>query len=63
MAPSDNIVRAFESLAGPLDAEIQALDEQAETLASLRNALLPKLLSGELRIDDPERFLEEAALT
>jgi len=36
---------------------------QNSTLTALRDALLPKLLSGELRIDDPERFLEEAALT
>lgn len=28
------------------------------TLASIRDALLPKLLSGEIRVKDAERFVE-----
>jgi type I restriction enzyme S subunit len=30
--------------------------------AALRDALLPKLISGELRVKDAERFLKERAL-
>jgi len=30
--------------------------------AALRDALLPKLISGELRVKDAERFLEECGL-
>jgi type I restriction enzyme S subunit len=30
------------------------------TLAALRDTLLPKLISGELRIKDAERFVERA---
>jgi len=32
------------------------------TLAALRDALLPKLISRELRVKDAERFLEERGM-
>jgi len=35
---------------------------QNETLTELRDTLLPKLISGELRIPDAEKFLEEAGI-
>ena len=31
---------------------------QSRTLAGIRDALLPKLLSGEIRVKDAERFVE-----
>lgn len=33
---------------------------QNQTLASLRDALLPKLISGELRVPDAERIVGRA---
>ena len=33
---------------------------QSRTLAALRDALLPKLISGELRVKDAERFVGTA---
>jgi type I restriction enzyme S subunit len=47
--PPVQIVRVFDSLANPVLSRIEASDEQSETIASLRDALLPKFLSGELR--------------
>jgi type I restriction enzyme S subunit len=35
---------------------------ESRTLAALRDALLPKLISGEIRVKDAERFLEERGL-
>jgi type I restriction enzyme S subunit len=35
-------------------------EEEAKTLAALRDALLPKLVSGELRLGDVERQMEKA---
>ncbi|WP_084784955.1 restriction endonuclease subunit S [Calidithermus timidus] len=35
---------------------------QSTTLAALRDALLPKLISGELRVKDAEKFLKERGL-
>jgi len=46
--PPDEIVAAYERQAGPLDEQIRNLENQSRTLATLRDTLLPKLLSGEL---------------
>ena len=35
-------------------------DEQVQTLASLRDTLLPKLLSGEIEVPEAEASVEEA---
>jgi type I restriction enzyme S subunit len=39
-----------------------SLEKQCEnaTLSSLRDTLLPKLISGELRVPDVEKILEDA---
>jgi type I restriction enzyme S subunit len=34
---------------------------ESRTLAALRDALLPKLISGELRVKDVEKSIEAAA--
>ena len=36
--------------------------ESLRTLAALRDTLLPKLISGELRVKDAERFIGRAGL-
>ena len=50
--PPAAIVSAFERLAEPLDEQIRILVEQSHTLANIRNALLPKLLNGELSVEN-----------
>jgi type I restriction enzyme S subunit len=42
----------------PIDETIKNNETQSRTLASIRDALLPKLLSGEIRVKDAERFVE-----
>ena len=49
--PPGGLVRGFHLLAGPLFDQILANRESFETLATLRDTLLPKLLSGELSIE------------
>lgn len=49
--PPPRVLDAFDSLVLPLFAAINANSEQARTLATLRDTLLPKLLSGELSVD------------
>jgi type I restriction enzyme S subunit len=58
LAPSEPVVLAYSSLADRLNARIQANVEQTHTLAALRDTLLPKLMSGELRIRDVEKQVE-----
>ena len=52
----------FDSLAIPIAQRINVLTDENQALAELRDALLPKLISGELRIPDAEKFLEEAGI-
>ena len=53
LVPPPEIVAAFDRLATPLDAQIRNQENQSCTLATLRDALLPKLLSGELSVASP----------
>lgn len=51
---------AFDSLAAPLWARIHENSSQAQVLASLRDALLPRLISGQLRLPQAQEEVEEA---
>jgi type I restriction enzyme S subunit len=48
--PSQEVVAEFERQAHSLDQSIENNESQIKTLATIRDALLPKLLSGELRV-------------
>jgi len=50
--PPPEIVAAYERQAAPLDEQIYNLEHQSRTLATLRDTLLPKLLSGELDLSE-----------
>jgi type I restriction enzyme S subunit len=51
---------SFEATVAPaLDRALTAVDE-CKSLAALRDALLPELLSGRLRVGDAEKHLEGA---
>ncbi len=60
LVPTSGVIRSFDGTADPLVARILAACKESRTLAALRDALLPKLISGELRLKDAERFLERA---
>ncbi len=60
IAPKHNLVSLFEDEMYPFDAKIRSFEEQSRTLAALRDTLLPKLISGEVRVPDAEKILEEA---
>ncbi len=56
-SPSHDVVRHFATAAGPLLAKIAQNERDSRTLVGLRNELLPKLISGELRVKDAKRFI------
>lgn len=58
--PPKEIFEAFGRLVEPLFARATANAVSSRTLAGIRDALLPKLLSGEVRIPDIERQLRRA---
>jgi len=60
--PDTKVLESFDSLLTPIRDRQQANENQSRTLAALRDALLPKLISGEIRVKDAERFLEESGL-
>jgi len=60
--PSPALLKETKSLLSPFIERRRLLDLENETLSELRDTLLPKLISGELRIPDAEKFLEEAGI-
>ena len=50
VVPSAEVLRAFNAVACPLLMKVSANQQQAQTLATLRNTLLPRLISGRLRL-------------
>ncbi len=57
-SPSNKSVwEAFSHAVSPLFLSIKANAEEIESLTQLRDTLLPKLISGELRVQDAERFM------
>jgi len=57
VVPPPALVHAFESLVGPCFERIRARLLESRTLGALRDTLLPKLISGELRVKDAEKFV------
>jgi type I restriction enzyme S subunit len=54
LVPPTLIVKAFTNQAAPLVTRILANSKQSRTLATLRDTLLPKLLSGDLSVAERE---------
>ena len=57
VVPPEEKVKDFEALVSPLDQLIENNENESRTLAAIRDALLPKLLSGEIRVNDEENIL------
>lgn len=60
--PPEPLAKSFDALVQPIIERIVASIHESRTLAALRDALLPKLISGEIRVKDAERFLQERGL-
>ena len=59
---NEKIRDAFSKIVRPMLQRIELSQEEISTLSQLRDTRLPKLISGELRIPDAEKFLEEAGI-
>jgi type I restriction enzyme S subunit len=58
IAPPPQLVLEFEKMAFPADQTIENQILQSRMLAAIRDALLPKLLSGDICVKDAEKDLE-----
>ena len=52
LLPSDGIVEQFNNIASSFDDRIRSLSDENSRLSSLRDTLLPRLMSGELEIPE-----------
>ncbi len=60
--PPEALTTAFGDVVAPLWARIHANQAQAQTLATLRDTLLPRLISGQLRLPEAEAQVADDAL-
>jgi len=61
VVPSDPVLTSFTRLAVSLYRQLAENERESRSLAQLRDTLLPKLISGEVRVPDAEQILGEAA--
>ncbi len=58
--PGHKVMAAFDSVVSPLFDRIVCAEQEIATLTQLRDLLLPRLISGKLRVGETEAMLEEA---
>lgn len=58
--PNEGALIKFNELTGPIFNSIEHNHRQAQTLATLRDTLLSRLISGQLRLSETELEMEEA---
>jgi len=59
LKPAAPVLAAFEQLTTPLFAQVDANRSQSRTLATLRDTLLPRLISGQLRLPETLESAQE----
>ncbi|MDB9446547.1 restriction endonuclease subunit S [Anabaena sp. CS-542/02] len=57
IAPTDLIVKVFDAQIKSIDNIIAKNEQQSHTLATIRDSLLPKLMSGEVRVKEAEKII------
>jgi type I restriction enzyme, S subunit len=60
VVPDEHVLVAFHDVAASLLAKVSENQTQAQTLATLRDTLLPRLISGQLRLPEAQAAAEEA---
>ena len=55
--PTVDVMNAFHNVVAPLFERVGENREQAQTIATLRDTLLPRLISGQLRLPDAEALV------
>ncbi|MFX1521447.1 MAG: restriction endonuclease subunit S [Promethearchaeota archaeon] len=58
--PPSHIIQSFEQRVAPILWRIRENVFESRTIAELRNTLLPQLISGQLRVKDAEKTMEQS---
>jgi type I restriction enzyme S subunit len=56
------VVYSFADVSDPIFRQVVSYTQQIRTLTDLRDTLLPKLISGELRVPEAEQMVTELGL-
>ncbi|MCZ0937610.1 MAG: restriction endonuclease subunit S [Gemmatimonadota bacterium] len=59
--PGDEVLASFADLVSPIRERIEHAKAESRTLAQTRDLLLPRLMSGEIRIREAEKVVEAVA--
>ena len=62
LIPRTELLDAFDRQISAMFTKARSITEQNQALLDIRDALLPKLISGEIRIPDAEKMLEEVGV-
>ena len=54
-----SVLEAFQDQIGAIFKRIKVIEQQAQNLATLRDTLLPRLISGQLRLPEAETLIRE----
>lgn len=58
LLPADEVLAAFEQVASAFDEHISESNATAKTLTQLRDTLLPRLISGQMRLPEAEASIK-----
>ena len=58
--PNAPVLAAFDLVAGPIQSRMFSNEQQAKTLATVRDTLLPRLISGQIRLAPAQEAIAEA---
>lgn len=57
--PSRELMQLFDDIVAPMLQQIEHNFEESQTLENVRDTLLPKLISGEIRVPEAEEMIED----
>ena len=60
ISPSESVMDAYEGFSSPIDLRIVENEQLIRTLSNLRDTLLPRLISGQLRLPEAVAMLDTA---
>ena len=60
LEPRPELIKAFDSQVSPLDFRVKGNTSEIRTVTDLREVLLPRLISGKLRVTDIHQILTKA---
>lgn len=60
--PGPNLIEKFSTLVNSFRCRIVQIQQETETLSKIKDSILPRLISGELQINDPDKFLQGVPL-